>query len=302
MALTRILLIGGTGNLGTLILQHLLASSSNYTVSVLSRRSANTSQYPSTVKTIQVDDDYPLAQITPAFSNIDVVISAISMAGMHHQPKFIDACVAAHVKRYIPTEFGLEDLPQWLLDLRPMFKTKHDVRDYLVEKESEGLSWTCVCCNVFFEMGIESGFFQFYWDEKKAVLLDDGELKWPATTLDTVAMAVTKVIEKEEQTKNKILLIRDFMTSQKEVLQEIEKRTGKWDVQKRDLSSWLEEAKEKTKNGQNEELSKLTFAVAREAGDWGKREEFANALLDLPTKSFGEAIGQALKERGGKEQ
>ncbi|KAF2651554.1 NmrA-like family protein [Lophiostoma macrostomum CBS 122681] len=295
MTLNRILLIGGTGNLGTLILKHLLASPSNFTVSVLSRRSANTSHYPAAVKIVQVDDDYPPDQLTPAFSDTDVVISAISMMGMHHQPKFIDACVAAKVKRYIPTEFGLEDLPQWLLDLRPMFKTKHDVRDYLVSKESAGLSWTCVCCNVFFEMGIESGFFQFYWAQKRAVLLNDGELQWPATTLDTVAIAVVRVIEKEELTANKILLIQDFMTSQKEVLNEIEQRTGKWEVQKRELGPWLDEAKEKTRNGQNEELSKLTFAVAREAGDWAKREEYANALLDLPTKPFKKAIEQALE-------
>lgn len=302
MPLNRVLLIGGTGNLGNLILKYLLASPSNFTISVLSRRSSNGTSYPSNVSVVEVDDDYPSAQLVGAFRNADVVISAISMTGMHHQQKFIDACVEAKVQRYIPTEFGLDDLPQWLLELRPMFKTKHDIRDYLASKEGTGLTWTSLCCNVFFEMGIESGFFQFYWKEKKAILIGDATVQWPATTLDTVAIAVVGIIENEKATANKILLIQDFMTSQKEILDEIEKQTGKWDVEKRDFDAWLEDAKEKTKQGHNEELPKLTFAVARSAGDWSRKENFANALLGLPTKTFAKEIGLAISSVREKQQ
>jgi len=303
MPLNRVLLIGGTGNLGSLVLKYLLASPSRLTITVLSRRSssANTA-YPPGVSVAEIDDDYPSAQLVDAFHNADVVISAISMSGMHHQRKFIDACVEAKVQRYIPTEFGLDDLPQWLLDLRPMFKTKHDVRDYLASKEDTGLTWTSICCNVFFEMGIESGFFQFHWSEKKAVLVGDETVQWPATTLSTVATAVVRVIEKEEPTANKILLIQDFMTSQKEILDEIQRHTGKWDVEKRELDPWLEEAKENVKQGHNDGLPKLTFAVARTAGDWRENERFANALLELPTKTFEKEIGPVIRSMREKQQ
>ena len=243
---------------------------------------------------MEVDDDYPHAQLVEAFRDADAVISAISMSGMHHQQKFIDACVEANVKRYIPTEFGLDGLPQWLLDLRPMFKTKHDIRDYLASKESTGLTWTSICCNAFFEMGIVNGFFQFNWKEKKAVLVGDGTAQWPVTTLDTVAIAVVKVIKKSEATANKVILIQDFMASQKEILDEIEKQTGKWDVEQCEFGPWLEEAKEQVKQGHNESLSKLTFAVAQEAGDWSKKENFANNLLELPPKMFDQEIGPVI--------
>ncbi|PVH95115.1 NmrA-like family protein [Periconia macrospinosa] len=295
MPLNRVLLIGGSGNLGSLILKYLLASPSHPTTSVLSRRSAADTQYPSGVSVVEIDDDYPSAQLVGAFREADVVISAISMAGMHHQHKFIDACVEAKVQRYIPTEFGLDDLPQWLLNLRPMFKTKHDIRDYLASKEHTGLTWTSICCNVFFEMGIENGFFQFHWNEKKAILIGDETIRWPATTLSTVAIATVKVIEKEEPTANKILLIRDFLVSQKDILDEIQNRTGKWDVEKRELDPWLEEAKENVKQGHNEGLPRLTFAVARAAGDWSKKENFANSLLELPRKTFDEEIERVLR-------
>ena len=243
MPLNRILLIGGTGNLGSLVLKYLLTSPSNPTISVLSRRSSADTNYPSAVSIVEIDDDYPSAQLVEAFRQADVVISAISMAGMHHQHKFIDSCIEAKVQRYIPAEFGLDDLPQWLLELRPMFKIKHDVRDYLVSKEHTGLTWTSICCNVFFEMGIESGFFQFHWREKKAILLGDGQMKWPATTLSTVAIAIVRVIEKEQATVNKILLIQDFLVSQKDILGEIQKQTSKWDVEKLELGPWLEAAR-----------------------------------------------------------
>lgn len=301
MTLHRVLLIGGTGNLGSLILKHLQSSTSKFAISVLARRSSSQRNYPTGVSVVDIDDDYPTAQLVEAFGNADVVISAISMSGMHHQQKFIDACVEAKVKRYIPTEFGLDDLPQWLLDLRPMFKTKHDVRDYLASKEATGLSWTSICCNVFFEMGIENGFFQFNWNEKKATLVNDGTMQWPATTLDTVALAVVRVIEKEEATANQILLIQDFMTSQKEILDEIEKRTGSWNAEKRGLESWLEEAKEKVKQGNNQELGKLTFAVAQQAGDWSEKENFANKLLQLPTKTFEKEIGPVIESLQAKQ-
>ncbi|KAK3215964.1 hypothetical protein GRF29_8g1676631 [Pseudopithomyces chartarum] len=294
MSLERIVLIGGTGNLGSLVLKHLLSSPSQFSISLLSRRSSTSPKAPSGGSVVEVDNDYPHAQLVEAFHGADAVISAISMAGMHHQQKFIDACVEAKVKRYIPTEFGLDDLPQWLLDLRPMFKTKHDIRDHLASKESTGLTWTSICCNAFFEMGIANGFFQFDWKEKKAALIGDGSAKWPVTTLDTVAIAVVKVLEKSEATANKVILIQDFMTSQAEILEEIEKQTGKWNVERYDFEPWLEEAKEKVKQGQNESLPKLTFAVAQEAGDWREKENSANELLGLPLKTFDKEIGPAI--------
>jgi hypothetical protein len=217
------------------------------------------------------------------------------MMGMHEQYKFIDACLAAKVKRYIPTEYGLDDLPDWLVELRPMFRIKHDVRDYLVSKEKEGLDWTCIVCNVFFEMGVQSGFFQLFWPDKKAVLIDGGQTKWVATTLDTVAVAVVKAIEKDEATRNKLLLIQDFRTSQKEILDAIEAKTGKWNVENVAYDKWLEEAKEKVRNGDDGALSKLTFGSVLPGSEWEKREEFANDLLELPTKSFKQVMESVLQ-------
>ncbi|KIW33313.1 uncharacterized protein PV07_00171 [Cladophialophora immunda] len=290
MAFKRICLIGASGNLGSLILKHLLASPQNFQVTVLSRNSS-TAKFPDAVTVIRVADDYPVSELTEAFKDVDVVVSAVSMMGMHEQYKFIEACLAAKVKRYFPTEFGLDDLPDWLLQLREMFKIKHDVRDYLISKEDTGLEWTSICCNAFFEMGVASGFFQLDWQTKKAVLIDGGEPKFVATTLDTVALAVVRAIEKPEVSKNRILLVQDFRTSQKEILDAVQQKVPGWQVENVEYGSWLEKGKEQVRSGDNSALPKLTFGTFAQGNQYEGRPEFGNQLLDLPAKSFSEAMG-----------
>ncbi|OAL37676.1 hypothetical protein AYO20_03183 [Fonsecaea nubica] len=289
MAFRRICLIGGSGNLGTLILKHLLASSQNFQVTVLTRHSSP-AKFPDAVTVTRVADDYPIAELTDAFKDVDVVISAISMMGMHQQYSFIDACIAAKVKRYFPTEFGLDDLPDWLLQLREMFKIKHDVRDYLISKQDTGLEWTSVCCNAFFEMGLISGFFQLHFDQKKAVLIDGGEPRFVATTMDTVALAVVKAIEKPDVSKNRILLVQDFRTNQKEMLDAVQQKMPGWQVENVQHGPWLEQGKQEVRSGDNSALPKLTFGTFAQGNQYEGRPEFGNPLLDLPTKSFSEAM------------
>jgi putative NADH-flavin reductase len=295
MAFHTVCLIGASGNLGTLILKHLLASPQQFQVKIVSRESS-TATFPDSIPVTRVPDDYPAEQLTQAFRGVDVVVAAVSMLGMGEQYKFIDACLAANVKRYFPTEFGLDDLPDWLLQLREMFKIKHDVRDYLIAKQGTGLEWTSVCCNAFFEMGVASGFFQLHWKEKKAVLLDGGEAKFVATTLDTVAVAVVRAIERPEVSRNRILLVQDFRTSQRQILDAVQERVPGWEIENVESGPWLESGKEAVRKGDNSQLPKLTFGTFAQGNQYEGRAEYANDVLELPTKSFSEAMDMFWKE------
>jgi putative NADH-flavin reductase len=288
MTFKSICLIGASGNLGKHILKHLLSSSQNFDVTVLARQSS-TSKYPDDVKVVTVPDDYPIEKLKEAFQGIDAVIASLSMMAMHQQFKIMEACYASGVKRYFPTEFGLDDLPQWLLDLREMFKIKHDVRDHLIENQSK-MEWTSICCNAFFEMGVGSGFFQIFWPEKKAVLVDGGKPEFVAATLDTVGLAVVKAIEKPEASKNRILLVQDFRTSQKEILDAIQKRVGGWEVESVESGPWLESGIEAVKKGDNSQLGKLTFGTFATGNKYEGRPEYGNDAIGLKTKSFDEAM------------
>lgn len=296
MALNRVLLIGAAGNLGSLVLQYLLASPANLSVKVLSRESS-TAKFPPSISVSHVPDDYPHDILVDAFKDIDVIIAAVAMPAMGQQFKFIDAAIAAGVKRYIPTEYGLEDLPDWLVKIRPMFQTKHDVRDYLVSKEKDGLEWTGVLCNMFFDMGVRSGLFQFDWKAKKATIIqvNGKEEKWVATTLDTVALAVVKAIEKADLTKNKILLIQDFPVTQRMILDVIQEKQGPWQIAEVEFEEWLNEAKDLVRGGNSMAASKFTFAAVVTGTEWEGRDEFANGLLELPKKDFKNEVYRVLR-------
>ena len=81
MAFKSVCLIGASGNLGTLILKHLLSSAQNLDVTVLSRQSS-TAKFPDGVKVTRIPDDYPVDELTKAFQGIDVVVASVSMFGM----------------------------------------------------------------------------------------------------------------------------------------------------------------------------------------------------------------------------
>lgn len=298
MSLKNVLVIGGTGNLGTFVLKHLKASSHSFKVVVLSRKSSS-SVVPSWAEVRRISDDYPPSELATAFQGIDVVVSAISMFGMHEQFKFVDAAVTAGVKRFFPTEYGLDKIPTWLEEIRPVFRIKHEVREYLKSKEKDDLSWTGIVCNSIFEFAVLHGLGQVDLTTRVVQLVDGGTTEWASTTLDTVGLAIVRSIENPEQTKNRELLIQDFLTCQKEILEALQARVGPWEVTEVDSETWLARAKEGVKNGDDSQLPKLTFSLMGIKGtgiDFRGRENYANELLNLPKKTFQDSVQPLLSQ------
>ena len=55
---------------------------------------------------------------------------------------FIDAAIEAGVKRYMPSEFGLNNLIGKATVLGDIFANKAKLLEYLRSKEETGLTWT----------------------------------------------------------------------------------------------------------------------------------------------------------------
>lgn len=72
-------------------------------------------------------------------------------SGIGEQKVYVDAAVEAGVKRFLPSEFGINGQSQAVKKLTPFFAVKQELLDYLVEKEKDGLSWTAVICGVLFD-------------------------------------------------------------------------------------------------------------------------------------------------------
>ena len=66
-----------------------------------------TDQQP--VKVVTVPDSYPQAELETAMSGQDVVLNCITSLSTGEQFRFVDAALASGVKRYVPSEYGLDN-------------------------------------------------------------------------------------------------------------------------------------------------------------------------------------------------
>jgi hypothetical protein len=81
----------------------------------------------------------------------DVLISVVGGTGLGDQTGMIDAAVKAGVKRFFPSEFGINGQSEAVKQLTPFFAVKQQVLEYLVEKEKDGLTWTSLITGVLLD-------------------------------------------------------------------------------------------------------------------------------------------------------
>lgn len=76
------------------------------------------------------------------------------------------------------------------------------------------------------DWGVKVGFLGVNGQNKTATLIDDGKAIFSSTNLRQIGLAVVKVLEHAEETKNQVVFVSSFETSQKELLEKAEKLTG----------------------------------------------------------------------------
>ena len=85
-----------------------------------------------------------------AFTGQDAVVQ-IYFSGAPQSKALIDAAIKAGVKRFIPSEFGIDKGDDQVVKLVPFLAFKQDVLDYLISKEETGLTWTGIITGGFFD-------------------------------------------------------------------------------------------------------------------------------------------------------
>ena len=98
MSIKRVLHIGGSGRIGQPVLQALFANGFDVTVAT---RLESQAVFPKHVLVVRVDYSSRQA-LVDAFSGQDAVVLTVGVRTITSQYKFIDAAVAAGVKRFIP--------------------------------------------------------------------------------------------------------------------------------------------------------------------------------------------------------
>lgn len=140
----------GGNNIGHHILKALASQPAHFSVSVIARASSKTT-FPANVNVIRLPESPSHSDLVAAFKGQDAVVCAVGYPAKLEEPKLIDAAVAAGVKRFLPSEYGLNNSLPAAKELNEIFASKARVMDYLKTKEPQGLSWTCVATGMWLD-------------------------------------------------------------------------------------------------------------------------------------------------------
>lgn len=304
MSITNVALIGGTGTLGAPVLKALKASELN--IFVLNRQSSK-SVYPHT-QVITVPDDLEVDAVASALreKNIDALIITIAGSHVESQKKLIDAAFKGGVKRVMPAEFGsCDSADDKTNEILPLMKGKKVVRDYLVSlenKQREGganLTWTSLVTGHFFDYGLTCGLLKFDLKNRKAYILDGGNIKFSGSNLGFIGKAVIKILERPQETANKLLYVHSNYVTQLELLDALEKAAGsKFERIEQSSEEELSVVRPKMLAGDHDAREEVVAVWGVVASDWKEKKGFANTLLGLEQDDLDETVRRVVADVG----
>ncbi|KAK3388603.1 hypothetical protein B0T20DRAFT_511262 [Sordaria brevicollis] len=301
-SINTVAVIGGTGNLGTHLVRALLVG--GFSVTILTRQGSSTPQpsfSPYTVTFTPVDYSSPTS-LQSAFQGQDAVVSVVATAAVQTQKTIIDAAIAAGVKRFIPSEFGVHTRKPGIEKTRigELLKGKRDVVDYLIANEDK-ISWTGLSTGFFFDPAIKNSLLDISPSTATATLIDSGTEPWHASLRSHIGRAVSEILRHPDITKNQYLATASFNVSQKQLLEIIEELTGKkFEVSHVNSKDIYQQGEEKLAKGDYSafvNFLKVHFE-ADGAGNALKEEESANEKLGLQTEDVKAVVRVLLEETG----
>lgn len=279
--ITHVAVAGATGNLGPSVVGQLL--NAGFKVTVLTRQSSS-HNFPRTVTVVPVDYD-SLESLTNALKGQDAVVSTIASAAIVTQLRLVEAAAKAHVKRFIPSEFGSNTVAEKTRAL-PVFKDTIAVQDALQkEAASGGMTYTLICTGPFLDWGILVGFI-INLKGKSISLYDGGDRVFSSTSLASIGNAVVGVLTHLEQTKNRPVYVQDTATTLKHMAALGKKVTGAegWKETVVSINELLEQAWAELKKAQPDPKNFVMQFI--KASIWGEGygshfEKLDNDLLGI---------------------
>ncbi|KAI9845862.1 MAG: hypothetical protein M1838_001517 [Thelocarpon superellum] len=241
-----VLIAGAAGNLGSKILDGLLAAG-RFQVSVLSRADS-TSRFPSHLTVHRTD--YTPPSLASAMRGQDAVVSVLGRGGTFGglEYRLIEAAVAAGVTRFIPSAFSGDNANARALERAPFLRGKKQVVDHLRQREAD-ISWTAVNCGAFLDWGLAAANFGVDVAARSMTLYDPGhDQPFSASTLRTVGVSVARALSPEyaDETCNREVYVSSFTTTQDQILACLERVSGAtWRTHTERLGPLVDAAMEK---------------------------------------------------------
>ncbi|GKT51190.1 bifunctional pinoresinol-lariciresinol reductase [Colletotrichum spaethianum] len=298
----KVAIIGATGQIGSEISRALLQS--GFMVTAVQRYESN-KMAPEGCMSVKLDID-DVNALTSAFRGHDAVISAAPDPIVFEKQKpWIEAAIAAGVKRIFPSEYSTNvDSP--LAEGLPIVADKVRTRRYLVEQTSKAggeLSWTSINNGPFFELVLNLGGLGPDFGTKTARYHNGGGNLIGTTKLSDIADTVAKILRDEKglykEAENKSVYIHSAAVSEKQLTKLAEKLTGlTFAVENCDVEELYQDAKTKLRKGDNSAMMSFYYQMMYGKG-YGGSESFQemswNEKVGLRTLSEAE-LGKTIRE------
>lgn len=294
----NIVIIGASGAIGSIILEAFLSTPS-VAITIVQRASSTKTAVPPSVRVVTIPDDYPHDSLVAAFTNQDAVINCVTTLAVRTQLRIISAAVEAGVKRFVPSEYGLNNNNTAARELCSVFREKGEIQDYLRSLEDR-MEWTSFAVGMWLNWSATHEFLGMHIAQKRFVLWDDGEGLFSTTTEENTALAVVNSLTKKwEETKNQVVWLSDFAVSQKQLLGAIERFTGEeFKTEVIDSESLIREKQAAVAAGDigaTYSLIETGFVTGRYGGHLEKEGKMMNDLLELPKRSLDEVVKTAVE-------
>lgn len=299
--IVNVALIGANGYLGAAILDALVAEGT-FAVTVLQRASSrSTPAHADKTRALTVADGLPEDELAAQLRGQHALVVCYRAQDAAEQIKIGRAAAAAGVRRLVPADFGSCDSGGAReRELVRLFDRKVQIRESLqaLAAQHEGFSWTSLVNGHFFDWGLREDFLHFYLRARRADIIDDGDQRSSQATLAQIARATVRILQRPEETKNRMLFIQSFCVSQNEVLRSLEKAMGgaKWEVQRFDSEEFIREKKALADNGDRDAIEDLVFVLGAINGNWEQKPDFAMDLLGLEDEDLDEVVQRVVDE------
>ncbi|KAF7556467.1 hypothetical protein G7Z17_g1399 [Cylindrodendrum hubeiense] len=225
--LQNIAIAGASGNIGKVVVKELLASGFNVTAL---QRPSSSATFPPGVKVKKVIyDSFDSWRV--ALEGEDAVISFLVPPATDYQNLAADAAIISKVKRFIPSEWGMDTtiLGDTLFGTLLSDKTKTQAHLARLSEQNGFFSWTGISTGLWFDWGLENLSLGFDIRNKIAEIADSGNERFQTSNLSFVARVVVEVLGNPDQTADRYITIASFNISQREILALVEDISGeKW--------------------------------------------------------------------------
>lgn len=301
----NIILIGATGSIGSVVLAA-LEKEPSFTITLVQRASSK-AKMPAHLKTIAVSDSYPTDELIPVFRGQDVVINCMTSLSVADQFRIIDAAIAAGVRRYVPSEYGLNNMRRDAQALNLVFHDKGKVQEYPRARGQAGIiEWMSVSCGMWIRWSMANDFLGMHIGERRFVFWDDSEGYFSCTTEENSAQGLVNALlaagTDRDDWKNTNIYLSDFAITQRQLLEAIERVQGvQYTTDTIDSCSFIKEKQDAVAAGDvtgTFALIETGFVTGRYGGHLEKEGEIQNDKLGLPKKTLDEVVKTALKAYG----